>query len=405
MSDLVKENLLINYRLINGPYYALNLNRIIRNYKSFKEAFQGIYPKIEIGYSYKTNYTKDVIRCVSELGAFSEIVSKLEFQISQSINIPIDKIIYNGPLKDYKTMRTILINGGIVHLDCLKDFEYLKKILNESKIEKVARIGLRFNLALNENSSRFGFDILGTDYLQIIKYVENSDRVILDAVHIHYPDRDLNSFDFRVKTFFEFISASFKKIPKIVNLGSGFYSESVVNSSQPNKTDFKDYARILKKHISLLSNKFDDDFTLFFEPGTPLVVDAMDLIGKIYNIKNISGKYIATSDLSIFDFNPRSFPKSNEIVTFNYSGNPLNYKDLMIAGNTCVEKDILMESYSGYMEEDCLMLVKNVGSYSNVMKPPFIFESLPIIVVDDYYKKIKISKKLKRTSEIINEYL
>lgn len=395
------------YAKVGGPYYALNLETLKTNHASFTNAFRDVYPNVEIGYSFKTNYTKDIVRTLTDQGAYAEIVSRFEFHLASTLEIPISKVIYNGPFKDELTMREVLHGGGIVHLDSLADISILKKIEFGDVEPGSLRLGIRCNVLAGRIDSRFGFDINSKEFHEALQFIENQPNFILDALHIHYADRDLKYFEQRTKVFFEFIADNFAKPPRIINLGSGFFSEmdqeTLASMKSVSPARFSDYADILRRLLPIIDPLNKSNFTLFFEPGTPIVVNTMILIGRIYGIKQIGSRTIATTNLSIFDYNPRSFPKTNPILILNEGKKETSF-DAMIAGNTCVEKDILYESYKGTIEENDLILVKNVGSYSNVMKPPFIFESLPIVIVDDEFNFVRMSKKKLDANIISNDY-
>ena len=55
-----------------------------------------------IGYSYKTNYLPSLIKEMSNLGAYAEVVSRLEYDLALKIGVKPNKIIFNGPLKHMK---------------------------------------------------------------------------------------------------------------------------------------------------------------------------------------------------------------------------------------------------------------------------------------------------------------
>ena len=54
----------------------------------------------------------------------------------------------------------------------------------------------------------------------------------------------------------------------------------------------------------------------------------------------------------------------------------------MIVGYTCIEKDILYRGYTGKLSVGDFVVFHQAGSYSVVMKPPFILPNVPIIQLD-----------------------
>ena len=56
-----------------------------------------------------------------------------------------------------------------------------------------------------------------------------------------------------------------------------------------------------------------------------------------------------------------------------------NYTDLDFGGFTCIESDYLYRHFNGKLAQGDIVVFGNVGSYSVVLKPPFILPNFPII--------------------------
>jgi len=67
------------------------------------------------------------------------------------------------------------------------------------------------------------------------------------------------------------------------------------------------------------------------------------------------------------------------------------FDNIYYSGYTCIESDYLYKKYSGEIAIDDFVIFREVGSYSIVMKPPFIKPNVGIveIVDDNSYKVIK----------------
>ena len=55
------------------------------------------------------------------------------------------------------------------------------------------------------------------------------------------------------------------------------------------------------------------------------------------------------------------------------------FSNLDFAGYTCIEGDYLYKGYNGKLGINDLVVFDNVGSYSIVLKPPFILPNFPVI--------------------------
>jgi diaminopimelate decarboxylase len=55
-----------------------------------------------------------------------------------------------------------------------------------------------------------------------------------------------------------------------------------------------------------------------------------------------------------------------------------------IAGYTCIESDYPVKEYCGSLAVGDYVVFRNVGSYSVVLKPPFILPDFPILTLDEH---------------------
>ena len=61
------------------------------------------------------------------------------------------------------------------------------------------------------------------------------------------------------------------------------------------------------------------------------------------------------------------------------NGERKDYLDLDFGGFTCIESDYLYRHYDGSLAVGDIVEFGNVGSYSVVLKPPFILPNFPMI--------------------------
>lgn len=119
---------------------------------------------------------------------------------------------------------------------------------------------------------------------------------------------------------------------------------------------------------------------LLIEPGSAVVGDCMKFVGTVKTIKNVRGKYIASilgsqKNISMTGVNP-------PIEVFHMHEGKA-YKDLDMVGFTCIEGDILYKNYNGKLAVGDAVVISNCGSYSLVMKPPFILPNFPVLDICD----------------------
>ena len=79
------------------------------------------------------------------------------------------------------------------------------------------------------------------------------------------------------------------------------------------------------------------------------------------------------------------------------------YEDLDFGGFTCIESDYLYRSYSGELAEGDIAVFGNVGSYSVVLKPPFILPNFPILDICD--TETELIKRKESFDDIFRTYV
>ena len=71
------------------------------------------------------------------------------------------------------------------------------------------------------------------------------------------------------------------------------------------------------------------------------------------------------------------------IEVIHMGGELQDYRDLDFVGFTCIEGDVLHHNYSGELARQDAIVISNCGSYSLVMKPPFILPNFPVLDISE----------------------
>jgi diaminopimelate decarboxylase len=121
-------------------FYLLDIRQFESNYREFLHAFRSIYPKSNIGYSYKTNYTPRLCQSVNSLGGYAEVVSQMEYDIALGIGVPPSRIIFNGPLKEKENIEHAILAGSIVNLDSLPEVFMVEALARSFDLVLILRL-------------------------------------------------------------------------------------------------------------------------------------------------------------------------------------------------------------------------------------------------------------------------
>lgn len=361
-------------------FYLLDSCQFAENFKELKSAFQEYYPDFNIAYSYKTNYTPKLCRIVNELGGYAEVVSEMELEIALRVGVKYDRIIWNGPIKEPTILEDFLTKGGTCNVDSLDELSIIKKIV-ASHADKQINLGIRCNYDVNDSVvSRFGFDVDSSDFSEVLDYITSTSNIIFKNLQCHFAKRQIDYWPSRATGMIALLDR-IGIIPPRIDIGGGLFGkmpDDLKAQFSSNIPSYEDYAKAV---APLFADHFKDKPVkpeLIIEPGSALVGDCMKFVGTIKTIKNVRGKWFATilgsqKNISMSGVNPPIHVFPMEI------NDEKNYKNLDMVGFTCIEGDVLYHNYSGTLAIGDAVVFCNCGSYSIVMKPPFILPNFPVL--------------------------
>lgn len=377
---IVNKKVIGNLRKVYGDaFYLLDSEQFVKNFNEIKDAFAKIYPKFNVAYSYKTNYTPKFCKLIKQLGGYAEVVSEMELEIAKRVGCKSSQIIWNGPIKNVPLMEEFLLFGGTVNIDSKEELEEIKLLSLRHK-ENVLNVGIRCNYDVNDGViSRFGFDINGNDFQDAIDFVTTTNNVRLINFQCHFAKRQLDYWPARAKGMIDLIDR-LGIIPERIDIGGGLYGKMAPSLKAQFTTQIPTYQEYAESVAHIFADYFADKEKkpeLLIEPGSAIVGDCMRFVGTVKTIKDIRGKKFATilgsqKNISMSGVNPPM-----EVISM---GEPQeDYHDLDFVGYTCIEGDVIYHNYSGKLAHEDAVVISNCGSYSLVMKPPFILPNFPVL--------------------------
>jgi diaminopimelate decarboxylase len=398
----------------NNSFYLLDTAKFEKNYDEFIKAFQDIYPKSFIAYSYKTNYIPKLCLLVNCNGGYAEVVSEMEFDLAVKLGVSPPKIIYNGPYKSESSIKKCLVGGGLVNLDSISEVDIVEKVGREHP-EINMSVGIRCNFDIGSSTiSRFGLDVDGDEFYHVFERLSKINNISIKGLHCHFQDRCLETFVSRIDKMLDLSENLFKCPPEFINIGGGYFGK--MDTSLKNQLEdqfnckvpsYQEYARVVATKMQNIYGNLDDSIKpkLLLEPGTALVADTMKFVVKVISMKLVRDKYIATVSGSRFNI----LPTSNNInlpikVYHHYKKDGRKQYLIDIVGYTCIENDYLYRGYKGYLAVGDYIVFDNVGSYSIVMKPPFILPNCAIIEYDSKNKTYNIIKRKEELKDVFGTY-
>jgi len=394
-----------------GPsFFLLNQEKLLSNFHSFSGSFLSYYPKVEVGYSYKTNYTPRICKLLHDVGAWAEVVSEMEFKAAQRNGISPERIIYNGPYKSEDSFREAAFGGSIINLDSQRDLNLLASASSFASPQVQIKVALRVNFSVSENVSRFGFDVEDPGFKHVLLFIKSLPNVHLAGLHCHFPDRDLDSFRIRAENLISLCRLLFSDHPPdLLNIGGGFFSElpeSLRASMTINPVEFHEYARVIGSILSEAFPSVESCPTLYLEPGTALVANVLTFYTQVLSTKSVRNKNFATVAGSIFDISPNAKVKNLPVkLILDPRLTRKASRGFSIVGFTCIEGDVLTENLDASLEPGDVLAYGNVGSYSIVMRPPFILPSSPMLTFNSGKNSFELIKIKQADSSVFDLFL
>ena len=407
-----KANELIN--TYGSPLYIFNKDAFIDKYKQLLNTFRGIYNKYNIAYSFKTNYTPEICKTVKQLGGLAEVVSDMEYRHAKKLGYKSKDIIFNGPVKG-EALFEHLLEEGIANIDNLDE---MKSVVSFAKQYpgKNFKIAYRVNIDVGQGYiSRFGLDAYedASMYSELNiahEMLESVSNISLVGLHCHIGrSRNIEAWAKRTRIMFKLVDRLFVEPPKFIDFGSGMNSimePMLAEQFSGQIPTFDEYAKVV---ATAMQNKYghlpyEEQPILYTEPGTTVVSGSMSFIATIKSIKTVKGKTYVTFDCSGGNIGDICHLKQLPITVYNNSSESIVCEKANFVGYTCLEHDHIYQGYTGDIAVGDFVQFRNVGSYSNVFKPPFIAPNCAMIQIDKE-GTTKIIKRKETIDDIFNTYV
>ena len=136
------------------------------------------------------------------------------------------------------------------------------------------------------------------------------------------------------------------------------------------------------------------------EPGSALVGDCMRFAVSVKTVKSVRGKTFVSvlgsqKNISMAGVNP-------PMKIYSMGNEQQQIEDADIVGYTCIESDVLYRGYGGKIARDDMIVFENCGSYSLVMKPPFILPNFPVLDISE--GEVELIKRAETFEDIFHTY-
>lgn len=373
-----------------SPLYVVSEGTLRRKYKEIYRAFHTRYPRVAIGYSYKTNYLSAVCSILHQEGAWAEVVSGFEYDIALDVGAPGDKIIFNGPYKKREELERAVENGSMINIDSYDEMYMIEDIA--VKRGKTIDIGVRINMQLNYPPwDRFGFNVETGMAYDAVKRAVSAGHLKLAGLHIHVGTfvTDLGIYKNmaeELSVFCEQLKRQLNIELKYLDIGGGYASSNTLHyqymPAEQVSPSFDQYAEVICP--ALLRGPFDVKNVplLILEPGRSIVDEAMYLVTSVVSSKRLSmGQKAIIVDAGV-NLLPTAYWYRHDIISTSNGGNIT--EEVGIYGPLCMNIDVVRPQINlPPLRAGDVLIIKNVGAYNFSQSMQFIQPRPFVVLLND----------------------
>lgn len=168
-----------------SPLFVFSERILRQKYREAKKALDAVYPHVQFGWSYKTNYLNAICKVFHEEGACAEVVSGFEYEKARALGVEGKDIIFNGPYKSKESLERAIIEGAQIHIDHFDEITDIDEIAK--RLDKKVKIGIRLNLnaGIYPIWSRFGFNLECGQAWAAVRCIAESAHLQIAGIHSH----------------------------------------------------------------------------------------------------------------------------------------------------------------------------------------------------------------------------
>ena len=400
-----------------SPIYIFSERSIRKGLEDINRAFSLRYPKVQMAWSYKTNYLDAVCRIFHQEGSWAEVVSGFEYDKALRNGVKGENIIFNGPGKTSAELEKAVRNGSFIHIDHLDELFLLSDVCKRIDLE--ARVAVRVNMdvGIYPKWDRFGLNYENGEAWDAINRIMLNPKLKLMGLHTHIGTYIISTDAYRIAAtkladLAANIAHKFDYHISYIDMGGGFASKNTLRgaylSGEDTTPSFDEYADAITTAIINSQIKPDKLPTLILETGRALIDNAGYIAGSVIANKRLSDSRRATVvDVGVnllftaFWYDHKIYPVTT------HSGLA---EETTIYGPLCMNIDVLRPSLMfPSMKHGDRFVITRTGAYNNTQWLQFI-TTRPNIILIDMDRQVYVIRRAETledvsANEVIPDYL
>lgn len=373
-----------------GSPLFLVVEDVLRDlYRGFRDTFTASGIDTRVAYSYKTNYLPAVCAVFADEGAWSEVVSGMEYSLARALGTPPAHIVFNGPYKTRAELERALGEGALVNIDGFDELAAVEQVVRT--LRRKARIGIRVGVQYRGHGwTKFGFAHENGDARRALQRLRALRHLDLVALHSHSGtfNVDPGVYAASVKALIELgrFARRLGLAPTVVDVGGGFPSSNRLKPAwdvpgrRAETNGLAEYAEAVLAPLGRAKEVFGGTPTLILEPGRAIVDAAAFLASTVIAVKKEPDGVAAVIDAGV-NVLPTSYWYDHPveaIVGDQSGGEP---RPTRIYGPLCMQIDVVRDRASlPPLKVGTPLVVSNVGAYCLSQSMQFI-QPRPAVVL------------------------
>jgi len=384
-----------------SPLFVFSERTLVRRYRELRDAFSRRFARVRIAWSYKTNYLDSVCKVFHREGAWAEVVSEFEWEKARHLGVPGERIHLNGPLKTEETLRRVLPEGTIVHIDNFDELTLLERVASDLGIKP--RVAVRINMQVQSIPcwDRFGFNLeSGTARTAIDRLVAGG-KTELVGLHCHLGTFILDPAAYKeqahkLASLANDVRDAHGIVLQFLDIGGGFASNAKLKATylpgEQASPSFDRYAEACAEGLRALRYPAGQEPTIVLETGRALVDEAGSLISTVVANKRMTdGRRGVVVDAGVNVLFTSFWYDHDVVPAQSFGGLP---EPTVMYGPLCMNIDIVRESvmFPSTRPGDRVVF-RNVGAYNVTQWMQFITYRPAVVLVGPNGKHALMRKR------------
>lgn len=363
-----------------SPLYVFSESRIRARYQEAHRAFSLRYPKVQLAWSYKTNYLDAICRIFHEEGAWAEVVSEVEYEMARRLGIPGSQILFNGPYKPKPAIERALHEGAHLHIDHFEELYTVEQVAKSMGIRAAVSLRVNMDTGIQPRWDRFGFNLDNGEAMDAARRLAAGGHLTLTGLHSHIGTYILDPKAYgrgtaKIAALANQVRQELGMTIETVDLGGGFASRATLHAQYAPGADsapsLDEYAEAICSAMLAAGFPADAMPTLMLETGRALIDDAGYMLTSVVankRLANGSRAVIVDAGVNVLF---TSFWYKHDVTPAKDRGGML--EDAVIYGPLCMNIDVIRPSVLlPPLEVGDPLVVHPVGAYNVTQSMQFI---------------------------------